>query len=158
MKTKSSQSAEFTKQTTQLNSGRQLQEKIYLDHYNQVQQLDKDKDIKFFQCIGDYPIEQYAIEDIKKERDVYNRAQLQEQVHNGITRYDINLNNDCAIVEEVLPKYECTWDFDKNDTLKIKRIKLKKIVSAVTRVIYRMRYEDRFQKIKLFLGGANNRE
>ncbi len=40
----------------------------------------------------------------------------------GISRYKLQKDIDCAIVEEILPKYECSWDFDKNDTMKIKKI------------------------------------
>jgi hypothetical protein len=46
----------------------------------------------------------------------------------GLSRYEVKRDSDCPIVEAVVPHFECTWDTDKNDTIKVKRIKLNKFV------------------------------
>jgi len=40
-----------------------------LERFNQVQTLDKEKNIKFFQCIGDPQLGQEGVDFIKKEKE-----------------------------------------------------------------------------------------
>jgi len=44
-------------------------EKDYIDKFNRVARLDKDKDIKFFQCIGDKIIDEDKVKEINEERN-----------------------------------------------------------------------------------------
>ena len=46
----------------------EISEKEFLEKYNKIQQLDKEKDIKFFQCIGDGEISPPTINSITNFR------------------------------------------------------------------------------------------
>lgn len=87
------------KSTGNALQGRQSLERAYLDHFNQVSQLDKDKEIRFFECIGDIPIKQETINSIMQERQYYLQQKLNEMQNKGITRYALQLDQDSAIVD-----------------------------------------------------------
>ncbi|CAD8158515.1 unnamed protein product [Paramecium octaurelia] len=102
--------------------GRQVKEKQYLDHFNQIANLDKEKENKLKQCIGDSPIQKETISEIISQREQFNQQMLNQIYQSGITRYQLQLNIDNAVADQILPKYECQWDFEKNDVIKIKKI------------------------------------
>ena len=33
----------------------------------------------------------------------------------GVTRFDIKLDNDAPIIEQIVPNFDCKWNFSKND-------------------------------------------
>ncbi|CAD8145233.1 unnamed protein product [Paramecium pentaurelia] len=137
--------------------GRQLLEKSYLDHFNQIQSLDKEKEMRFFQCVGDPPINESQVQDIILERQQYLNNYLEDVQAKGTTRYKLLINADSTIVDYILPENQLSWDLDKNDTMKIKKLNLRKFVCAASRVIYKLRMEKRLQKLKAFLKGATTR-
>lgn len=48
---------------------KQISEKEFLEKYKKIQKVDRDKDIKFFECIGDNEISVEKINEIKNYRD-----------------------------------------------------------------------------------------
>ena len=60
-----------------------------MDHFNAVFQLDKDKEIRFFQCVGDLPISIEISSSIKNERVEYKGKKLKDMEKSGITRYGL---------------------------------------------------------------------
>ena len=70
-----------------VTTNRQAQEKAFLDHFNRVQSLDKEKEIKFFPCIGDGGITDEDINSIQKGRGSYIAKKLEETRQAGVTRY-----------------------------------------------------------------------
>jgi len=63
------ESARMSAAEAGMSTERQFFEKQFLERFNQIQTLDKEKNIKFFQCIGDPKISEEGVDIIKGERD-----------------------------------------------------------------------------------------
>ncbi|KRX00149.1 hypothetical protein PPERSA_10648 [Pseudocohnilembus persalinus] len=143
---------------TMVNSMRQQLEKEFIDKFNEVRLLDKNKEIKFFQCVGDKVISKESTEEIEKERVEYKNEELREIQQQGVERYELLLNQDTPIIEQVVPSFDCQWDYDKNDPMKRRFLIQKKLTKVGTLIILKHRKEERLQKIKNFLNGAATKE
>lgn len=77
--------------------------------------------------------------------------------NDGVTRYNVQLDQGLPIVGEIVPKYHPTYDNLKNDNIKKRRRVLHKLMSYVSKKILKSRKKKRLDKIKKFLGGASTR-
>jgi len=140
-----------------ISTERQFFEKQFLERFNQIQMLDKEKNIKFFQCIGDPKISEEGENTIKGEREDHRNAFLNRYENDGVTRYEVQLDQGLPIVGEIVPKYHPTYDNLKNDNIRKRRRVLHKLMSYVSKKILKSRKKKRLDKIKKFLGGATTR-
>lgn len=139
-----------------ITSERQTLEKQFLERFNQIQMLDKEKNIKFFQCIGDPQLRQDEIDSIKKEKEDNYSEFLSKYENEGISRYQAKFDQGLPVVSEITPKYSPTYDLIKNDNIRKRRRVLHKLMSYVSKKILKSRKKKRLEKIKKFLNGAKS--
>ncbi len=96
---------------------RQTIEKNFLDKTNQVFQMDKSREIKFFSCIGDPPIglERRQEEENRRKQEEENRMMKLEE--EGRKRNEVEFDNEMATKEQEMPGFRPKWDEFKNDRL-----------------------------------------
>ena len=64
------------------------------------------------------------------------------------------MSTDYPVIESNTPSYDCKWDILKNDTLKIKKLRIKKLMSNASKQLLRVRIDKVLSKIKTFLQDA----
>ncbi|EGR29602.1 hypothetical protein IMG5_152520 [Ichthyophthirius multifiliis] len=134
-------------------------EKQFLNKCSIVNLLQKNKEIKFFQCIGDCDMTEVDIEEIYEKRNNFQKQILDGINIEGQNRFEIVLNNDQPQLDfEKIPQYQTTWDFDKNNDLKNRKINLNKFMSVGTKIILRIRADKRLEKLKNKLSNLKTRE
>jgi hypothetical protein len=121
-------------------------EKNFLDRFESIVKLCKDKDIKMFTCLGDPEPTKIDNQKIVKERETFSKDQLETMRFEGITRYEKVVDSDLPIYEPILPIHEPTWDFSKNNANKIRRMRLLKFMGAATKIVIRGRVEKRLSR------------
>lgn len=89
-----------------------------MERFNQIQSLDKEKNIKFFQCIGDPTFTKDNENEILNERALNKQNYLDAYERAGVTRYNLMLNQDYPCVGEIYPAFAPTFDELKNDNIR----------------------------------------
>lgn len=80
--------------------------------------MDKEKQVKFFQSVGD-PKPSVVDEDyIRKEREEHKEEFLNTYENDGIMRYQLTLDEGFPILGEVYPKFYPAYDEMKNDNVR----------------------------------------
>jgi hypothetical protein len=138
--------------------GKQAYEREFFAKFNEIMQIDKDKDIRMFRCIGDPDFSKEQNSNVENERLEYNTNQNNEIEYNGTHRFEKILDYDLPIYEAVMPYYKSSWNTFKNDALKMRKLRLKKFMKCATKIVMRLRADKRLFKIKNFLGSAKNRD
>jgi hypothetical protein len=138
--------------------GKQAYEREFFAKFNEIMQIDKDKDIRMFRCIGDPDFSKEQNSNVENERLEYNTNQNNEIEYNGTHRFEKILDYDLPIYEAVMPYYKSSWNTFKNDALKMRKLRLKKFMKCATKIVMRLRADKRLFKIKNFLGAAKNRD
>ncbi|KAL4456204.1 hypothetical protein ABPG74_014165 [Tetrahymena malaccensis] len=139
---------------------RSQQEREFIEKCNAVALMDKNKDIKFFQCIGDEVITEDETQNILTERKNYHQSKLDHIQHEGVHRYTKKINQDHVMLGQRNQELQMTnnWDTDKNDNLKLRKIILKRFMNAGTKIILKMRMENRLIKLKNLLCDCQTKE
>jgi hypothetical protein len=87
----------------------------------------------------------------------FNEKELRDIEYGAAHRYELQRDIDAPIIEQVVPHYECQWDFDKNDDMKRHLMVQRKLREIGYKVVYQNRLTERLGKIKNFLKGAKTR-
>lgn len=124
-------------------------ERNFLDRFDSIVKLCKEKDIKMFTCLGDPEPTRDDKSKIEKERKEFKADQLETLRTDGIHRYEKVIDSDLPIYEPILPIVEPTWDYSKNNTNKIRKMRLNKLMGAATKIVIRGRVENRLSKLDL---------
>ena len=98
-------------------------EKLFLDTFNEIQVLNKEKDIKMFRCIGDPTMTGEEEKKIVKDREDFHHKMLERIRDEGVHRYDKVLDSDLPIYQPIMPNYKPTWDMHKNNPNKLKKMR-----------------------------------
>ena len=130
----------------------------FIEKFNGVQQLDKEKEIRFFSCIGDFQITQNSVDNIIEERKDLEDQKMAEKEKNGIHRYQIEKDYDLPIIDQNVPKFECQWSEYKNDMMKKRRLNNQLFTRKVTDIVLKNRLLKRLEKVKIFLEGCTDRK
>lgn len=115
-------------------------------HFDEIYNLCKNKEIKMFRCIGDPEALESDTEKVQKERMEFEAQRMNEIREEGVHRYEKVLDSDLPIYEPVLPYYESTWDSNKNNANKLRKMRLKKFMKVATKVVLRIRAEKRLSR------------
>jgi hypothetical protein len=121
-------------------------ERAFLERFESIVKLCKDKDIKMFTCLGDPEPNKTDTQKITKARDDFRKDQLESMRVDGITRYEKVVDSDLPIYEPILPIHQPSWDFSKNNANKIRKMRLLKFMGAATKIVIRGRVEKRLSK------------
>ncbi|EGR31791.1 hypothetical protein IMG5_102000 [Ichthyophthirius multifiliis] len=141
----------------QIDPGRHSKEKYFLAVFNNVNQLDQQKQTRFFQCIGDKQIQEDTIYEVRNQRVEFQNKKFKMLEFQGINRFEVQFDKDAPIIEQIVPNFDCKWDFSKNDPQKRKKIITKRMLYAISKVILRMRLEENLQAIKNLIQQIKNK-
>jgi hypothetical protein len=97
-------------------------ESQYVEKFNEVGKLTEQKNIKFFSAIGDPYITTAETADINNERKDFMDQFLFTLKDEGIHRYNLKTDVDQPKSDIILPDYLATWDLNKNDPTKKRRL------------------------------------
>ena len=97
-------------------------ESLYVEKFNEVGKLTEQKNIKFFSAIGDPYITTDETADINNERESFMEHFLFSLQDEGIHRYDLKTDVDQPKSDIIIPDYLATWDLNKNDPTKKRRL------------------------------------
>jgi len=93
-----------------------------VEKFNEVGKLTEQKNIKFFSAIGDPYITTDETADINNERKDFTDEFLFTLKDEGIHRYNLKTDVDQPKSDIILPDYLATWDLNKNDPTKKRRL------------------------------------
>lgn len=127
-------------------------ERMFLDRFNEIEQLTKDKEIKMFRCIGDPKMTHKEQNAVLDRREDFHEKMLNRIQDEGIHRYDKIVDGDLPIYLPVMPFYKPTWDQHKNNPNKLRKMRLAKFMRCATKVVLDYRVNKRISKIKQYLG------
>lgn len=68
--------------------GKQAYEREFFAKFNEIMQIDKDKDIRMFRCIGDPHFSKEQNRLVMDERNEYQKKQNNEIEYNGTHRFE----------------------------------------------------------------------
>lgn len=138
--------------------GRKKLEKEFLDRFGEIEQVNKEKEFKFFVAIGDPDFTHGDVEALKERfqeyLDIKNNMILYESKKKSKSVIDI----DVPIEENVVPCYQIDFDETKNDVFAVRRMILKKFMKFASMVVIQNRAGRRLAKIKELLSKAKTRE
>jgi hypothetical protein len=132
-----------------LNPNVLIFEELFVKNYHSVETLQKEREIKFFKCIGDPALtneEKKSISDQRQENGLYL---VEFNKSNDLHRYDVVSSNERIIVPVDLPlKPECKWNILDNDLFSLRQRNLNNLVKMATTLMTRIRVSARLAKIK----------
>ena len=105
-------------------NARKADERDFMNHYNHVQALDKEKDIKLSEFLGDRAMTEGQIEAHKAIREEIAATRHEAAKVQCTTRYVEEFSRNVEVEYPKLPHNELTFDDNKNDELKARKIKL----------------------------------
>lgn len=74
------------------------EEKQFLQDYRKLEDLEREKGIKFFECIGDPPATDEFIDGVKVKRQNFILNKEEEMRLNDISRFTTEINADKVVV------------------------------------------------------------
>lgn len=98
-------------------------EKLFLERFNNIYTLTKNKEIKMFRCIGDPQPGENDINNIILQRQEFNQKELEKIREDGVHRYEKIIDGDLPIYEPILPYYEPSGDEHKNNANKLRKMR-----------------------------------
>ena len=121
----------------------------FVKEYHSVETQQKEREIKFFQCIGDptpTEPEKSAISDTRHENAAYLTSFNKD---NDLRRYDVTSNGERVVVPVDLEiKTTCKWNVLSNDLFSLRQRNLNNLVKMATVLMTRIRVSVRLSKIK----------
>jgi hypothetical protein len=137
-----------------------VMEQNFIKEYRHLEDLEREKGIKFFQCIGDAPITKETIHSIKDQRAKFI-ADVREFMRDAdVRRFKHTYDSDRVVVEtNVKLPDQPRWDSFENNHFAMRRRLVGIWLRATNLLIIRNRAGKRLQKIKwkLKTEGVRNR-
>lgn len=132
-----------------------VQEQNFIREYRHLEDLEREKGIKFFSCVGDPPITLDTIETIKSERARFIADTREYMRHRDISRFAPVFDSDRVVVEvgQTLPNMP-KWDNFENNHFAMRKRLVSIWLKAANLLITRNRAGKRLQKIKYRLRQA----
>lgn len=131
-------------------------ELAFLMDYRKLEDLDREKGIKFFECVGDPPMTGPFKQGIEDTRNNFNTKKQTEMRSNDCSRFSTEINSDQVVVPCVIEnKAEPLWDEHRNNHFTMKRRLLNIFLKVTNKMIMRRRAGLRLQKIQKRLQDNN---
>ena len=140
-----------------------MDEQDFIKQYRQLEELEREKGIKFFQCVGDPPHTDAFVDEISDKRTSLIESGLNEMRAADCSRYMTELDRDKVVVDstalqalEAKPK----WDAFENNHFAMRRRLVSIFLRASNKVMCRLRAGRRLQKIRAWIedNGIRSRE
>jgi len=130
----------------------------FIKEYRRLEELEREKGIKFFQCVGDPPITEKYVGYIQEKRAAIKSTKEAEMRARDIARFAPNIDADKVVVDtnlELVDKPK--WDAFENNHFAMRRRLVGIFLRASNKLITRMRADKRLRKIKTKLKAQNIR-
>lgn len=122
-------------------------EQEFITKYRQLEELDKVKEIKFFECLGDPPITDEEIDEHRKKRkDIIDKI---NKMRFDNTRYTTETDTDRVVVDTDLPmELNPQLDLYQNNHFELRKRCLDLMLKYVNQMVIRQRAGKRLMQIK----------
>lgn len=128
----------------------------FLNDYKRIEELEKQKGIKFFECIGDPPIEQAFEDRLAVKRQNFIDEGLEKMRGADVERFMTEVNADKVVVPV---KNELTsqprWDVYSNSHFAMRKRMAEVLLKNANKMIIRLRAAKRLAKITAWLREHN---
>eukprot|EP00357_Protocruzia_adherens_P026922 CAMPEP_0115010078 /NCGR_PEP_ID=MMETSP0216-20121206/23065_1 /TAXON_ID=223996 /ORGANISM="Protocruzia adherens, Strain Boccale" /LENGTH=639 /DNA_ID=CAMNT_0002378151 /DNA_START=305 /DNA_END=2224 /DNA_ORIENTATION=- len=131
---------------------RLAKESDFLTSYRQLEDLDREKEIKFFQCIGDAYITEEETAAIRDHRQKVEEERRELLCHQDCVRYQVETDRERVTVDALfMPLQKPSWDIYRNDDFAVRKKSLIRFMRAAKTILIRHRAGKRLKKIKKFI-------
>ena len=133
----------------------------FLKSYRTLEDLEREKGIKFFECIGDPPATDEFVQNIDVKRQNFISNEKNQMRAREVDRFEAEINKDFVVVpvnNEMVagPK----WDIYENNHFAMRKRLVNIFLKVANKLIIRMRAGKRLQQMKKKFEefGVTNRE
>lgn len=124
-------------------------ELAFLKEYRRLEDLEREKGIKFFECVGDPPATDLFVSGIKVKRQNFIEKNLDDMREQDCSRFQTEINRDKVVVPiEVNITSQPKWDVYENNHFAMRKRLVGIFLKVTNKMIIRMRAGKRLKKIK----------
>lgn len=140
-----------------------VEEQDFIKEYRKLEELEREKGIKFFQCVGDPPHSQQFVDDIEGRREYTLQTEADHMRTQDCQRFQTEFDSDKVVVEtsvygelEQKPK----WDAFENNHFAMRRRLVSIFLRNANKLICRLRAGRRLSKLRKWIDahGIRTRE
>jgi len=135
-----------------------LVEADFIKEYRRLEEVEREKGIKFFQCIGDPPHTDEFVKQVKDQRLLLVDRRNDEMRHRDLTRFVHEIDSDKVVVD-ITAKNDIVaqpkWDAFENNHFAMRRRLVGIFLRVTSKLIMRLRAGKRLKKIKYWIEGNN---
>jgi hypothetical protein len=136
------------------------EEQVFIKEYRQLEEVEREKGIKFFRCIGDAPHTSEFVSGIENRREEKINNTVNFKRDEDCHRYETELDRDVVVVDTDIGKALVAapkWDVFENNHFSMRRRLVSIFLTVCNRLICRMRAGRRLTKIKHWIQGNSIR-
>jgi len=139
------------------------EEQVFIKEYRELEELEREKGIKFFQCVGDPPHDSNFVRNLENRREQMLEDKADGMRAQDCHRYTTEFDRDKVLVDTTAlsdltakPK----WDAFENNHFAMRRRLVSIFLRAANKLICRLRAGKRLDSIKKFIQdqGIRSRE
>lgn len=124
-------------------------ELAFLKEYRRLEELERQKGIKFFECTGDPPHTEEFTDGVVSKRENFINTRLEDMRGKDCTRYSSEVNSDKVVVPiEISLTDKPKWDVFENNHFAMRKRLVVIFLKVANKLIIRMRAAKRLQKLK----------
>ena len=131
-------------------------EQHFIKEYRKLEELEREKGIKFFQCIGDPPHTERFVQGVEVKRQMYIDQGLNDMRHRDCNRFATVTNEDKVVVPVTATKEITTkpkWDAFQNNHFAMRKRLVNIFLRVSNKLISRLRAGKRLAKLKHWIQG-----
>ena len=140
-----------------------LDEQEFLKEYRKLEELEREKGIKFFQCVGDPPHSNEFVDSINNKRNNILENESRDMRDTDCHRFETQVNQDKVVVNtttqgDITAKPK--WDAFENNHFAMRRRLVSIFLRVSNKLICRIRAGNRLKKIWKWINdkGIRSRE
>lgn len=120
------------------------EEKHFLTDYRKLEDLEREKGIKFFECIGDPPASDVFIEGVQVKRQNFIDNKEEQMRTNDVNRFTTEINADKVVVPTKLDMTsQPLWDVYENSQFAMRKRLVDIFLKVANKLITQMRARKR---------------
>lgn len=139
------------------------EQQAFLMEYRRLEELEREKGIKFFQCVGDPPHTQGFVNNVHSVREDIKTDTANKMRHKDCTRFETHIDKDKVVVDittggDITAKPK--WDVFENNHFAMRRRLVAIFLRASNKMISRIRAAKRLKQIQNWINerGIRTRE
>ena len=140
-----------------------VDEQDFIKEYRRLEELEREKGIKFFQSVGDPPHTQLFVDDVDGKRQRMITNEMNTMRRQDCTRYSTELDRDKVVVDttaasEIVAKPK--WDVFENNHFAMRRRLVNIFLRVANKIMSRLRAGRRLSKLRSWIdnNGIRSRE